>query len=371
MNKNSSKRILIIAVVILAAVILGMVLIRDRGEVETDVTADTTKVGLVISGAKDDSNYCQTHYDALMRIKDELNLEIVCREHTPEEEEQYTRAIEELIGDEGCRIIIAASFGYHLAEIAAKYPEVCFIHIFGSEVLSNLSSPSGRMYQARYLSGIAAAKRSQTGKIGYVAAFPNSEVICQINAFALGAGSVTPETEVFVRYCGSWVDNDAARAAAEELLLRQPDIDVFSMHTNSLEPNRVAEETGIWSVGFNYDNRELFPKSYLTACEWKWDPYYREAILSYLQGKFSGEITWFDMDSGILGLSELTENAASGTKEAVDEATKRFNSGSFDVFYGPVTDNQGVRRVEEGEAMPDDEILHGFDWYVEGVKVEE
>ncbi len=363
------KRILIIACIILAVLIVGIILIRDRG-VNTDVTAKTTKVGLVITDVKDDNNYCQTHYDALVRIKDELNLEILCKEHIPEDEAAYTKAVEELIG-EGCRIIIGASYGYDLAKIAENYPDVCFLHMFGSEELKNLASCQGRMYQARYLSGIAAGLRSETGKVGYVAAFPVSEVICQLNAFTLGVKSVSPSAEVYVRYCNSWIEDASAKDATEELLASHPDIDVLSMHSNSLAPNQTAEEKGIWFVGFNHDNRELFPKTYLTACEWTWDPYYKKEILSFLQGKFDGKIEWPDMESGIFGLSELTENAAGGTAEAVENAKKLFRSKSFDVFYGPVTDNQGVLRVPEGESMPDDEMMNHFDWYVEGVTVEE
>ena len=43
----------------------------------------------------------------------------------------------------------------------------------------------------------------------------------------------------------------------------------------------------------------------------------------------------------------------------------------MDVFYGPIYDNQGQLRVEEGESMTDNAMLNEFDWYVEGVINEE
>ena len=371
MNSYFAKRLLIITGIIIAAVIVGMVLIHDRG-VETDITAKTTKVGLVVTGSRNDSSFCQTHYSALKSIKDELNLEIICMEHIPEDE-ACSAAMEELIGEMGCEFIIGASYGYgeYIVETAKKHPEVCFLHPAGSEKLANLTSCFGRMYQARYLSGIVAGMRSGTGKIGYVAAFPYSEVIRGINAFTLGVRSVAPEARIYVRYCNSWVDDNAAETVTLELLDKHPDIDVLSVHTNSLMPNNVAEIRGIWSVGYNMDNVRLFPVSYLTACELKWDTYYRQEILSFLQGKFHGDIEWLDMESGIVGLSELTPNAVPGTKEAVERVRELFASRSFDVFYGPVTDNNGVVRVPDGESMSDDEMMNRFDWYVEGVTVEE
>ncbi len=46
-------------------------------------------------------------------------------------------------------------------------------------------------------------------------------------------------------------------------------------------------------------------------------------------------------------------------------------SRKFDVFYGPVKDNNGNVRIWEGESMSDYEMLNEFNWYVEGVAVEE
>ena len=49
---------------------------------------------------------------------------------------------------------------------------------------------------------------------------------------------------------------------------------------------------------------------------------------------------------------------------------ERLNSGTFDVFYGPIYDNEGNLRVAEGETMTDNAMLNEFDWYVEGVVIE-
>ena len=46
-------------------------------------------------------------------------------------------------------------------------------------------------------------------------------------------------------------------------------------------------------------------------------------------------------------------------------------SGTFDVFYGPITDNEGNVRVKDGQSMTDDSLLNDFFWYVEGVVIDE
>ncbi len=371
MKKTNTTQILIIAGIIFVAVLLGMVFIREKGE-NTDVTANTTKVGLVIAGKKNDNSYCQTHYDGLDKIKDELNLEIIVKESIPENE-ACTVALKELIEDEGCRIIVGASFGYgqYIATMAEMHPEVYFFHPLGSQKSTNMTSCIGRMYQARYLAGIVAAMRTKNDEIGYIASFPNTEVIRDINAFALGVKNVKKDAKVYVRYCNSWTDDATAKKATQTLLDTHPFMDVIAVHCNSLMPNYVADERGIWSIGVNKDNAAKFPDSYLTTCEWQWDKYYLPHILSCLQGKFYGNVEWMEMESGVFGLSELTSNAAPGTEEALQEARERFSNRSFDVFYGPVYDNEGTLRVPEGESMSEDEMMKRFDWYVEGVTVEE
>ena len=369
MIKDSLRRMLLTTSIILVAVVIGMIMIRETG-VDTNVTKKLTKVGLIVNGSKQDASFCQTHYDALMRIKDGLNLEVICKDYVPEDEACAT-AINELL-TEGCSIIIAASFGYgeYITAAAKENPGICFLHPTGSEKRTNLSSAFGRMYQARYLSGIVAGMQTKSGKLGYVAAFPFSEVIRGINAFTLGVRSVRPDAEVYVSYCESWVDDDAAEGAGVKLMNEHPDIDVISLHTNSMKPNEMAENLGIWSIGYNMDNADKYPNSFLAACEWKWDKYYEQSILSFLQGKFHGEVKWIGMDEGIVGLSKLTKNVVAGTRDAIDEAEIMFEGRGFDVFYGPIYENNGRLRVPEGESMSDDEMFNHFDWYVEGVTVE-
>ena len=57
-------------------------------------------------------------------------------------------------------------------------------------------------------------------------------------------------------------------------------------------------------------------------------------------------------------------------RKAMEEYEKMKN-GTFDVFYGPVYDNEGNLRIAEGESMTDNAMLSDFDWYVEGVSVDE
>lgn len=362
------RKIIFFAFFLLIIAIAGIYQIQNS-KVDTDVTAKTTKVGVLINGIRFDHSYCQAHYEAIEAIRDELNLDVIYLENVAM---NCYGDIVKLIRDKGCKIIIGISYelGMDMMKAAEDYPDIYFLHASGVKYRNNLSSFFGRMYQARYLSGIAAGMNTKTGELGYVAAFPISEVIRGINAFTLGVRSVRPDAVVYVRYCKSWQD-DAPAGEACLKLLDLHSIDVVAMHTNSLQPHKEADARGIWSVGYNFDNSALFPNTYLTACIWKWDVYYRKAILNCLQGKFRGSHDLIDMNEGIVALSGLSGHADPQTKSKVQAALEKLQTLESDVFYGPVKDNTGVIRIKEGESMPDDEMFNHFYWYVEGVKVEE
>ncbi|MBQ7479121.1 MAG: BMP family ABC transporter substrate-binding protein [Selenomonadaceae bacterium] len=362
------KKIVLLVFLIFVAAIAGILLSRyNLSNMNTDDTP--TRVGLLLIGSRSDCSYNQAHYEALESLQDDLNLEIVCRENVKAD---CSKEIASLIEDEGCKIIVGVSFpfGESMEKAAREHPEIYFFHATGNGHSSNLSSFFGRMYQARYLSGIVAGMRTETGAIGYVAAFPIPEVIRGINAFALGVRSVRPDARIYVRYSDSWTADDSAGKAFLDLLDRHP-IDVISLHTDSLQPCKEAEERGVWSVGYNMDNADLFPKTYLIACVWKWDVYYRQEIARCLQGKFHGSHVWMEWEDGIVALSGFTGNVREGTQSVVRTVNERFRSREFDVFYGPILDNMGNLRVEAGESMSDDEMQNSFDWYVEGVTVEQ
>ena len=198
------KKLGMIAGVILLIIILGIFGI-STAEQNTEVTVKQTKVGLVLNGSSSDNSWGQSHYEGLQECSDHLNLEILCRENVPEDESSKD-VMEELIR-QGCEIIICDSFGYGEWEIqvAEAYPEIFFFHATGVEERKNLATYFGRIYQMRYLSGIVAGLQTETDEIGYVAAFPISEVNRGINAFTLGVQAVNPDAVVHVIFTDSWI----------------------------------------------------------------------------------------------------------------------------------------------------------------------
>lgn len=363
------KKVSIVIVTVLLIIMIGIILIRTKEE-ETDITKNQTKVGMILNGTADDRSWGESHVKGIEECAEKLNLKVEYRECVPADE-SCMLVMEELIQD-GCEIIICNSFGFGewVISMAEKHPEIYFFHATGTGSGNNLITYFARMYQMRYLSGIVAGLQTESNEIGYVAAFPIDEVNRGINAFTLGVRKVNPDAVVYVQWSDSWEEEENAKRATEELLNKY-NIDVLAMHVDTNIPLEIAEERGIWSIGYNYDNSKEYENTFLMAPVWKWEEFYEPRILECLQNKFYGTHYWEDMTTGIISLSPFTNHVKGEVAELVAVEKQKLENGIWDVFYGPIIDQNGVIRIQEGESMTDEAMLNEFDWYVEGVVINE
>ena len=160
----------------------------------------------------------------------------------------------------GYDVIFATSFGYMdpMLKVAKQFPKTIFMHCSGFKTADNMGNYFGRMYQARYLSGMVAGAMTKSNTIGYVAAFPIPEVIRGINAFTLGAQSVNPDVTVRVVWTKTWYDPATEKEAAKSLL--DVGADVIAQHQDSPGPQEAAQEKGVYSIGYNSDMSQFAPK---------------------------------------------------------------------------------------------------------------
>lgn len=130
-----------------------------------------------------------------------------------------------------------------VAEFAEKDLDIYFSHATGYKCNGkNFNNYFGRIYQARYLSGIVAGLNTKTNKIGYVAAqdSSNPEVTGGVDAFTIGVYSVNPEAKVYIKVTDSWFDPEKEKEAAKTLL----DIgcDVIGQHCDTSYPLELEQE---------------------------------------------------------------------------------------------------------------------------------
>lgn len=344
-------------------------------EGEGGISKDQIKVGvLYLSDPDEGSGYSYTHdlgvkgmQENLLLSDDQIERKIV----DDTDEDGTKKAIEECVSD-GCNIIFTTSWGYMqvTADMAEKYPDVYFSH--GTGYMSNgknFNNYFGRIYQARYLSGIVAGMNTKNNKIGYVAAqdSSNAEVTGGIDAFAIGVESVNPKAKIYVDVTNSWYDEKKEKKASERLL--SMGCDVMTQHCDTPYPQTLAQEKGVYGIGYNSDMSKETPKSCLTSVIWNWSAYYTAAVKSVIDGTWDGSNYYGGMAEGLVEITDLASFAAEGTQQKVDEATAEILSGQNNVFDGVLETNTGKKIGQKGKTLDDATITGKINWYYRNVVV--
>lgn len=346
----------------------------DAEGVMPAIAKEDLKIGVIhITDPAEGSGYTYTHDQGIVGMQQNLGLDdsqIIRKNNVSDTDATaIENAMRECI-EEGCQVIFATSWGYmDICEaLADEYPDVIFSHGAGYKSNGvNFNNYFGRIYQARYLTGIAAGLKTETNKIGYVAAMgkDNSEVTGGCNAFAMGAYSVNPDCEVYVKVTNSWFDPEGEKQAADALIAEG--CDVIGQHCDTPNPQLAAEAAGVFGVGYNSDMSKDAPKAVLTSTVWDWSAYYTWAVENIINGTWTGENYFGGMADGLVGIAPLAEDLiAEGTEEAIDAAKAEMESG-WDVFDGVIETNDGSTVGVEGEHMSDADITGNMNWYFKNV----
>ncbi len=382
----------------------------DKTQNSATGTSDSDfKVGAIYINKKSDTaGYTYAHNKGITTAMEELGLDpetqLVIVDEVPEEDDKVAAAVDNLVG-EGCDIIFGISFGYlnAMEAKAAEYPEVIFSHATG--YLSNdtnFNNYFGRIYQARYLTGVAAGLKSlETGNnnVGYVSAYGTeyAETCSGINGFTLGVQSVNPNATVYVKELGAWSDEQNEYAFAEELI-NSYNCGVIAQHCDSAQPQIAAEKAGVFGCGYNSDMTVDAPKAHLTAAVWNWDVYYKTAMETAMTcggaenfvSAMGGSAYYEGLTKGLVGVSPLSDNCAPNTQAYLDAVKELIASGEWDVFSGvklsytlnddgtvsitktdaALKTNDGKEIVPAGGKSVEDSVITGtMNYFVEGVKV--
>ena len=286
-------------------------------------------------------------------------------------------AVEEAIRDciaEGANIIIATSFSYMetCERLAREFPSVIFAHASGSKHNdTNFTNYFGRVYQAKYLSGIIAGMKTKTGKIGFVAPWglENSEVTCSLNAFARGVERVNPQARIYIKITYNWFDPLGETIAARSLI--SEGCDIITQETDSPASQIEAEKAGVWGIGYNTDMSADAPAAVLTSVLWQWGAYYTSLVRSVIDGTFTSTPWYGSLKDGIVDLAPLSEiiRGEPEISSLLEEERRRIETGEFDVFSGVMETNDGRSIGREGENLSDYEIRNGINWYYRNVIV--
>jgi simple sugar transport system substrate-binding protein/basic membrane protein A len=335
----------------------------------------TAAVGFIMVGPKDDFGYNQAVFEGSEVIKDAFpDLEVLTAENVPEDDTAAT-TMEQMI-DKGAKLIFATSYGHLDAalKVAEEHPDVVVVqqgNTITDDIPENSGTYFGTVYEPMYLAGIAAGASTKTNKLGYVYAFPIPQTIANINAFERGAQSVNPAAETITVSTSSWCDPGKQQAAAESLLSQ--DVDVLTQHQDCTSTViQAAETAGAMTVGYHADASSLAPEGWLTGAVWDWGPLYTDIVQTVVDGEFVGSEynenfrVGYKTGTNPFVLADYGPDVSEDTIAKIDEAQAWLATEEGSPFVGPVADQDGAIKIEDG-TVPTYAENDAMDFFVEGV----
>ncbi|MEM9441057.1 MAG: BMP family ABC transporter substrate-binding protein [Pseudomonadota bacterium] len=270
-------------------------------------------------GGKFDKSFNEAAYNGAERFKEESGVEYLEFEVT--NESQRDQALRRM-ARRGATIVVAVGFSYAtpLETIAAEFPDTQFTIIDSVVDQPNVQSVTFKEHEGSFLVGMAAALKSETGKVGFIGGMDIPLIRNFAHGYEQGVKYVNNGAEVFVNMTGTtpaaW--NDPAKGAelAQSQFDRGADVVYAAAGGTGLGVLQTAADGGKFSIGVDSNQNYLHPGSVLTSMLKRVDV----AVYNAFKGAQDG--TWA-AGAQSLGLAE------EGVGYALDEHNDSLISGDM------------------------------------------
>ena len=264
MSRNNL--LLIIGVIVVAAVIIFNL---DMEVADKEEKLSLKPAVVFDMGGKFDKSFNEGVWNGVKKFTEETGIEVMEFEVT--NETQREQAMRRMV-DKGATIVLGVGFAQAdaISKVAADNPDVQFSIIdVGWLDAPNLRQYVFKEHEGSFLVGVAAAKASQTGKVGFV----GGQDIGLISRFACGyvggVKSILPNAEVYENMTGStpaaW--NDPARGAelTRSQIDRGADVVYHAAGGTGVGVIQAAADAGKLAIGVDSNQNGLAPGSVLTS----------------------------------------------------------------------------------------------------------
>jgi simple sugar transport system substrate-binding protein len=271
------------------------------------------------------------------------------------------------LAQQGCKLIFTTSYGYmdQTIEVAKEFPDVKFEHCTGFKLADNVSVYNSRFHEGRAVLGTISGMMTKTGTLGYLGSYKVPEVVLGVNSFLLAAQKKNPDATLKVVFIDSWFDPPKEAAATETLL--NLGADIVTTHTDSPAALQILEQRGLYGFGQGADMSAFAPNAHLSAIEDIWGPYYILRAQAIIDGTWTSSNTWDGMVDGTVVVSPYNAAVPADVAAEADKIKAGYMDGTFDIFTGPIYDQDGNLKVEEGKTLTLEELAV-MDWFVKGVE---
>ncbi len=338
-----------------ARIVSGEIVVsRDPSNLAAAVSVaggEPVSVGLVYDiGGRGDQSFNDAAAAGLDRAKSELG--VSASEASANEDGTNREELLALQASEGADVVIGVGFLFSepMSVVAAEFPEVDFAIVDSLVEAPNVAGLLFSEEQGSFLVGVAAALKSESGKVGFIGGV-NIPLIHAFEAgFLAGVGAVDSSVEVVSQYVteppdfGGFNDPAAGRVIAQSMFEEGADVvyhaaggtggGLFQAAKDFSEANG----THVWAIGVDSDQ-------YLTAGE-EFGPYILTSMLKRVDvavfntvaavqgGSFSAGEQRFDLAVDGVGYS-TTGGHVDDIVPQLEEWKARIVSGELEVSRDP------------------------------------
>ncbi|WP_313352846.1 BMP family ABC transporter substrate-binding protein [Paracoccus sp. (in: a-proteobacteria)] len=293
-------------------------------------------------GGKFDKSFNEAAYNGAERWKAETGGSY--KELEMQSEAQREQALRRLAQSGANPIVMTGfAFGEVLDKIALDYPDTKFVIIDMVVEQPNVQSVVFTEEQGSYLAGVAAAKASKSGTVGFIGGMDIPLIHKFECGYAQGFKAANPQGKVIINYTGTtpaaW--NDPVKGS--ELLRAQvsqgADVVYAAAGGTGIGVLQAAADAGVLSIGVDSNQNHLHPGKVLTSMVKGVDNSVYEAFKAGADVEPGVRI--MDLISGGVSLAMDDNNKPLISDEiaaAIDAAAKGIESGEIKV-HDYMTDN--------------------------------
>lgn len=304
----------------------------------TAQAADVKPAVIYDMGGKFDKSFNEGVWNGVKRFQDETGIEVMEFEVTNEtQREQAMRRMAE----RGATVILGVGFAQAdaIAKVSAEFPDTQFSIIDVSWLEgANLRQYAFKEHEGSYLVGVAAAKASETGKVGFIGGMDIPLISKFACGYVGGAKSVNADIEVYQNMTGTtpsaW--NDPAKGAelTRSQIDRGADVVYHAAGGTGGGVIQAAADAGKLAIGVDSNQNGLAPGSVLTSMLKRVDVAAYNTFMDAKNDAFTSGVQILGVAEGGVGWA-LDENNASlitaDIKAAIDAAEADILSGKVKV----------------------------------------
>lgn len=347
--------------------------------------------GVVLVGPYNDHGWSEAHFVGAQYAEEKLgDVRMVYLDKMNAADRPNTtleQVVDDMIND-GAQMIFTTSddFAADTDVVAAKYPDIPFVHISGDhartgEAPSNVANYMGQMEYGKAIAGCAAALKTETGTIGYLGPLVNEETRRLAASAYLGArhcyetyrGGNPDDLRFVVTWIGFWfnipgvtldptdVANDMFNAGADVLISG-----IDTTEAIVVAGQRADRGETVWAVPYDYEGAcSIKPEICLGVPYFNWGPAYVRYLQAAREGTFEQSWEWEppywpdinDRDRSPVGFA-MGDGLTDEEQATLEEYIGQLGSGEAKIFVGPLNYQDGTEFLAPGEEATPDQIWH-------------